>query len=150
MGFAKRGNSLKKKLGNNVGIIEFQRSRQNTSERLIFTINLAVIHGDLLDEWRPPLDNAVSMDGQLVERIGWLLPEGQDKWWEITKATDQDALVNEVSDLIRDKGAPYIQRYLDVDELIALWESNKSPGLTAKQRDGYLERIKKLQDRSKS
>ncbi|UXT22759.1 DUF4304 domain-containing protein [Agrobacterium tumefaciens] len=141
-GFVKRGNSLRKRMGDNVAIIEFQKSMSNTSERLLFTVNLAVVYGELQEESYPPIERAGSMSGQLRKRIGMLLPNPHDKWWEITSVTDQDALADEVSCLIADKGAPYLEPYLDINELIALWESDRSPGITAKLCANYLKKLK--------
>jgi hypothetical protein len=48
------------------------------------------------------------------------------------------ALVNETSNLIPNEAVPYIERYLDTGELIALSESGISPGLTETQRVKFL------------
>ncbi|MQB10734.1 MULTISPECIES: DUF4304 domain-containing protein [Agrobacterium] len=141
-GFVKRRNSLRKRMDDNVAIIEFQKSRSNTSERLLFTVNLAVVYGELQEGSCSHLEKTTSTDGHLRLRIGRLLPEPHDKWWEITGATDPIALANEVSGLIADKAAPYLEPYLNINELIALWESDRSPGLTSKQCAIYLKKLK--------
>jgi len=48
-----------------------------------------------------------------------------DKWWEIKGNTRAEALSIEVFDLILSEGAPYIMRYLDSDQLAALWKVRK-------------------------
>ncbi len=70
------------------------------------------------------------------------MPGRRDQWWEISEAVAVGALASEVSEVIATDGAPYVAHYLDVDELIALWESGKSPGLTETQRVRYLEKLK--------
>jgi hypothetical protein len=78
----------------------------------------------------------------LGQRIGILMPGRPDKWWEISEATPVDALASEVSGVIATEGAPYVLRYLNANDLVALWESGKSPGLTETQRVRYLEKLK--------
>jgi hypothetical protein len=142
LGFVRRGNALRKIGEENIGIIEFQKSVNDSKSKILFTVNLAVVCGALLDAEQSTLAKAKSIDAHLRQRIGMLMPGRPDKWWEVTNATDVDALATEVSDLIRNEGAPYINRYLSMSELVALWESGKSPGLTAVQRSRYLEKIK--------
>jgi hypothetical protein len=128
-------------LGSSVAVVEFQKSMDNTAERLRFTINLAIV----CDGLRPsetPLERVHSYEGQLVERIGWLLPNRGDKWWELTAATNVEAIATEVSRLIEEKAIPYLLPYLDIEALIALWESGEGPGLTDFQRLQYLEMAK--------
>jgi|SRR5882762_3458305 len=139
LGFARRGTILRKFSQGNSGIIEFQKSIKNSGDKLLFTVNLAVICGELLEPEQPQLDKARSLDAHLRQRIGMLLSSRPDKWWEVSAAIDVSALANEISSLIFNEAAPYIERYLDTGELIALWESGKSPGLTETQRVKYLE-----------
>jgi hypothetical protein len=72
-----------------------------------------------------------------------LLPGRPDKWWDVTENTDISALEIEISDLISKEAVPYIQRYLDTTEVIALWRSGKSPGLAETQRVRYLNALDK-------
>lgn len=138
-GFARRSAILRILSHGNSGIIEFQKSTKSSGGKLLFTINLAVVCGELLGPDQPGLEKVRSVDAHFRQRIGMLLPDRPDKWWEITEATDANALAIEVGNLISKKAAPYIQRYLDTNELIALWKSGKSPGLTETQRVKYLE-----------
>jgi hypothetical protein len=71
-----------------------------------------------------------------------LMPAHRDKWWEISESTAASALACEVSEVVANEGIPYVVRYLNVDELVALWESGKSPGLTKGQRLRCLEKLK--------
>jgi hypothetical protein len=75
-----------------------------------------------------------------------LLPDPHDKWWEITSTTDVDALVREIADLVLGKGVPYVSRYLDTNELVALWKSGQSPGITETQRTRYVQRFSDLEN----
>jgi hypothetical protein len=127
---------------NNCGIIEFQRSVKSSAESLLFTVNLGVVCGKLLDSGPSGLMKARTMDAHLRERIGMLLPDRPDKWWEITEETNRDSLIHEISEMIVKKALPFIERYLDTNSLIALWESGQSPGLTEVQRVRLLAKLK--------
>ena len=141
LGFRRRGTHMRVVSQGNSALIEFQRSRSNSKDQLRFTVNLAVVCGELLTPDEPPLEKTRSFHGHLRIRIGSFLPIRQDKWWDVTASTDPDALATEVSELIVREGAPYILRFLDTKELIALWRSGKAPGLNEFQHSKYLERL---------
>lgn len=139
LGFQRQGSILRIVRQGNAGIIEFQKSTKNTSDKILFTVNLAVIYGALLEPDQSSLEKTRSMGAHLRQRIGMLMPGRPNKWWEISEAAAVNVLVSEV---IATEGAPYVVRYLDVSELVALWESGKPPGLTETQRVRYLEKLK--------
>jgi len=142
LGLIRRGMVLRIMGQDNCGIVEFQRSTKSSKERLLFTINLGVVCGDLLDLGPAGLKKARIIDAHLWQRIGMFLPGRPDKWWEITVSTDSDALAREVADLVFEKAVPYIQRYLSTDSILTLWESGESPGLTNGQRANFLAMLK--------
>ncbi len=142
LGFSRRGAALRIMGPGVCGLIEFQRSMKNTKEKLLFTVNLGIVCGDLLESGAATLSKARVIDAHVRGRIGMLLPEHRDKWWEITASTDSDALAGEVADLVLNEAAPYIQRYLSIDSVEALWESGQSPGLTDRQRIDRLAALK--------
>lgn len=149
LGFFRRSNAFRLLSDGNCGLIEFQRSISNSSENLKFTVNLGVVCGELLDRGpfgdRGPagIQNARIIDAHLRERIGFLLPNRYDKWWEITIKTDTVSLAQEIVGLLVDKGVPYIKNRLETRALIELWESGKAPGLTEVQRISLLSELKK-------
>ncbi len=144
LGFTRASNGLRKIDSGNLAIVQFQKSLANTKSNLRFTINLAIVCGALLDPQHPPLKKAGITYAHLRQRIGMLLPDRQDKWWEITGSQADDALAAEISDLIATTAAPYILRYLDSRELVRLWKNRISPGLTGAQRERYLEELETL------
>jgi|EndMetStandDraft_4_1072995.scaffolds.fasta_scaffold468543_2 uncharacterized protein DUF4304 len=143
LGFVRRGLILRKIVEGNAAVIQFQRSVANTRDKILFTVNLGVVCGELIEPHEPPLERAGAFGAHLRDRVGKFLPGRPDKWWEITEGTDVDALATEVSSLVSSQGAPYILRYLDRNELIALWQSGQCPGLTDKERVSHLERLTK-------
>jgi hypothetical protein len=142
LGFARRGPVLRIMGQGTCGVVQFQRSVTNTRDRLLFTVNVGVVCADLLDTGPAGLKKVRVWEAHVRERIGTLLPEHFDKWWEVTAATNPDALAQGISDLIVEVAVPYIQRYLRIDAIIALWESGRSPGLTDRQRINHLAALK--------
>ena len=142
LGFLRRGTALRIMGPGACGLIEFQRSTKSSQGKLLFTVNLGIVCGDLLESGPTDLPKAKVTDAHVRLRIGMLLPNCPDKWWEITTSTDSDALAEEVADLVLSKAAPYIHHYLNTDSVVALWESGQSPGLTNGQRINLLAVLK--------
>jgi len=142
LGFSRRGTALRAMGPETCGLIEFQRSTKNSQEKLLFTVNLGIVCGELLESGSAGFPNTKVTDAHVWLRIGMLLPNCPDKWWEITASTDSDALAREIADLILAEAIPYLQRYLSTDSIIALWESGQSPGLTKGQCAGLLAALK--------
>jgi Domain of unknown function (DUF4304) len=141
LGFVRGGSILRVINQNNCGIVEFQRSRKSSRERLFFTVNLGVVCGELLDSTSCHPEKAKSVDAHVRLRIGMLLPDRPDKWWEISESTDLDSLATEVSEIIFKVAVPYIQHYMRTSVIADLWKSGQSPGLTDRQRVMLLDKL---------
>lgn len=138
VGFVRRDKVFRRVQGDVCALLQFQRSTMNTADRMLFTVNLGIVQADLLERPRSSLANSRCIDAHLGLRIGMLLPGRSDKWWEITASTNADDLADEVAGLLLEKAVPYLLRYLSTDALLELWESGRSPGLTAGQRKKLL------------
>jgi hypothetical protein len=141
-GYAKRGQVFRVVANNNCGLISFQRSVSNTKENISFTINLGVVCGDLLDQTITRLKDAQIVDAHISQRIGFLLPEHQDKWWQINDSVSFESLSQEILGLVLSKAVPYVSNFLNTNSICSLWESGKSPGLTEFQRIRFLSKLK--------
>ncbi len=142
LGFIRNGRVLRIVDQGIAGIIEFQRSSKSSASKLLFTVNLGVVYGELLDTGIFGLQKARVVDAHVGQRIGMLLPGHPDKWWEISENTNGDVLVREVSELISEICVSYIRFYFDRNVVMKLWESGSSPGLTDRQRVAFLSRLK--------
>jgi hypothetical protein len=145
-GFLHHGKVLRSIDNGNAAIVEFQRSDRSSSQKIIFTVNLGVVCGDLLDPERAKIEKSTIEDAQLRMRLGGLLEPPLDAWWEIDAQTDDRALATELSQLIVRRAIPYLDQYKYTPALISLWETGKSPGLTAVQRSRYLSELKARHD----
>ncbi|MCD4824352.1 MAG: DUF4304 domain-containing protein [Phycisphaerae bacterium] len=144
-GYSRRGAILRVIDQNNCGIVEFQRSRKSSKAKLLFTINIGIVCGELLDSEpsQQVLQKARTVDAHLRVRIGMFLPDHPDKWWEVTESTDIDSLAREISELILEKAVPYIRQFLCTESILTLWESGQSPGLTDGKRCELLAKLKR-------
>jgi hypothetical protein len=117
-------------------LLDFQKSRNSTNSEKIFTINLGVCSGELLQFFSPDLLNKKpSIEVcHWRERIGFLLPEHQDKWWTIRTAESLNILFSELEEIIIHIAIPAIKLHLSDEQLSNEWLSGKSPGLTDTQR----------------
>ncbi len=142
LGYSRRGQVFRIIANNNCGLIGFQRSVSNTKENISFTINLGVVCGDLLDQTITQLKDAQIVDAHVSQRIGFLLPEYQDKWWQINDSVNFEQLNGEIMDLVSSKAVPYVSNFLNTNSIFSLWESGSSPGLTEFQRVRFLSKLK--------
>ncbi|MCW5967908.1 MAG: DUF4304 domain-containing protein [Blastocatellales bacterium] len=139
-GWARKQQTFFLKKGENWGIINFQKSRRSSKDKIIFTINIGVASGLLLrflsgkkDNEKPKLS-----DCHWKCRIGILLPGKEDKWWIIDTNTAPESLDGEILGCLTDLAVPEIETYLSDDSLKDLWLSGCSPSLTEFQRLVYL------------
>lgn len=142
-GFVRRGPTFRLFSEGNCGLIEFQKSTKSSHDDLIFTVNLGIVCGDLAGDVLPDVHKARIIDAHLRQRIGMLLLERSDKWWQITASSNRDGLIQELIELLIKIAVPYVKSHLPTDSLITLWESGQSPGLTAVQRSRFLSLLKK-------
>lgn len=135
-GFSRKGNCFYLRQRNNWGLLDFQKSRKSTADEIVFTMNLGVCSGRLLEFFSPDLlEQKPSIEVcHWHERVGFLLPERQDKWWLIRAAEPLDSLVDELKGSLVRVAIPAIEQHLSDGQLCSEWLSGKSPGLTDIQR----------------
>ena len=75
LGFVRHGAVLRVLAQGNCGIIEFQRSVKSSSDKLLFTANVGVVCGDIMDSEAPlqNLQRARFIHAQIRWRIGSFL-----------------------------------------------------------------------------
>jgi hypothetical protein len=124
----------------NAALIEFQRSMRSSADRILFTIEIAVVCGGLLDAQGVDINRARAVDAHYRQRVGQLLPAHSDVWWEINSGTDPDGIAVEISKILDEDVRPVLDKLIATQALIALWRSGSEPGLTEGQRTRYLSR----------
>lgn len=127
----------------NVSIVEFQKSRDSLADAVKFTVNLGVISGELLRRWDGELDisKETVWSAHLRSRIGDFLSPPQDLWWIIADGADTRTIEAEVCDLITSEALPFLSQHSTDADLVRLWRTGQSPGLTEGQRERNLAQL---------
>lgn len=141
LGYVKSAQTFRHIADGNCALIDFQRSVKNSRDTLLFTVNLGVVCGKLIDPHFADIRKARIVDAHLRQRIGKFLAGHPDKWWEITATTNPLSLVEELLDLLLNQGVPFIESHLATTALVSLWKSGPSPGLTVGQRNSFLAKL---------
>ena len=133
-GFRKGGSVFKRDRKDVVHLLSLQSSTESTADSLRVTVNLAIWVEALADERTKP-DVAAS---QWRQRIGFLLPVHQDYWWIARSDAEARSVASEICDAVVKHGLPALDALSSTADLAVLWESTRSPGLTAIQAHRYL------------
>ena len=137
-GFKKHKHTFFVKKDNNWGLINFQKSNIEGSSQ--FTINLGVVSGALRDfiQGEKLLDTPDLTECHWSKRIGELLPEGVEYWWQIQSTESFGALVNEINEVLQSIAIAEIHQNITDEMLLQQWIKGSSPGITEYQRLEYL------------
>jgi hypothetical protein len=123
----------------NTGIINFQKGRSSTAASTLFTINLGTYSSSLRVFDRIDLKSKpIISDCHWRKRIGFLLPQKQDYWWQINENTSLTSLINEIANILKELAIPEIQKYISDESLERSWIRGISEGLTEQQMYLYL------------
>jgi hypothetical protein len=137
-GFRKSGPVFKRSREDVVHLLSLQSSTESTADSLRVTLNLAIWAESLAAERTKP-EVAAS---QWNERIGFLLPVRQDRWWIARSDAEARSVAAEICAAVVKYGLPALDAISSTADLALLWESNRSPGLTAIQAQRYLARLR--------
>ncbi|MGH2573733.1 MAG: DUF4304 domain-containing protein [Actinomycetota bacterium] len=121
-------------------LVNIQKSTTSTSSVIRFAVNVGVV-SKWLWEWEYEDQAAVRRPDAWSAHWHDRLSDpntGQERWWEVTSTSDPMAIANEVIELLEQQALPRMLNLLKDEELVKLWRSGSSPGLTAKQASEYL------------
>ena len=100
------------------GVLNVQRSRYSTREAVSFTINVSVAselvrpHLPRWAAWREG-SRPSEITCQVRRRIGSLLPDDGDRWWDVDAGTDVDALAASLTELLDGYALPFLEPLLE-------------------------------------
>ena len=137
-GFRKRGSIFTRGRNDVVHLISLQSSTESTAVSLRVTVNLAIWVEALADERKKPDVSA----SQWRQRIGSVMPVRNDHWWVARSEAESRSVAAEICSAIQKYGLPALDAVLSTTDLAALWESDRSPGLTAVQARRYQTHLK--------
>lgn len=129
-GFLKSGYSFVLRLEGNRGLIQFQKGRKSTAAEILFTVNLGVTSERLRRFEGETTDSKPSIDGcHWSTRLGFLLPEREDKWWSIRTDAEAEKLGVQFREFLPVAVEAIGQNISDI-ALRDLWLRGESPGLS--------------------
>lgn len=134
--FKRYGNSFYQRKTDNWGLIEFQKSTRSTKFEILFTINIGIC-SEAIKQFRDSdqINQKPSFDEcQWKIRIGTLIANNEDKWWAINDLTNTSQLVDEIQSHLINIVLPEMQNNMTDEQLMTLWLSGKSQGLTEVER----------------
>ena len=144
--FKRSANNFYLRHGDNWGLINFQKSTHSNIEEIRFTVNLGVSSGKSSHFYAPDLPprKPLIQTCHWEQRIGKLLPEANDKWWQIRPDESIDHLVHELKTCIANHAIPEITQHISDEQLVGAWLSGKSLGTSDFQRLKHLSVLRKL------
>lgn len=115
-GYRKTARNWHLDLGDAVTVVNLQGSSWNSRDRSQFTANLGI--------WFPAAESIAGSPERpnrkppeyqctVRERIGYLMPEGRDVWWELDSTAHLESTGIEVTAAIVDFGLPWLSRCSD-------------------------------------
>src|SRR2546422_4950306 len=110
-GFRRKGRTFHKWVGNNCQVVNFQGSVSSDRLHHRFTINVSVFYSELYRSWTGTdsiPEFPTEPECQWRQRIGNLLPEHRDKWWEIALDDTTDVLGAELVDALETYALPVL------------------------------------------
>lgn len=129
--FKKKGNYFICYKSGNVGLINFQKSKDSTSQQKLFTINLGVYSNSLHALDMPYMGEIPSIpDCHWRERIGFLLQMNRDHWWTINETTSVSKLTTEIVGIVTSIIVPEIDKHISDESLKNYWLKGESAGLS--------------------
>jgi len=119
-GFRKAGHTFRLTTPRCVLVVNVQASRGSTHDALKFTVNLGAFYPELNEVLRRGswVDRGAmgptEADCHIRERLGFLTSNPSDRWWELRTGASPQDVSNEVMELIRDRGLPWLRSLVDV------------------------------------
>jgi Domain of unknown function (DUF4304) len=145
-GFKRKGSILFKRERDIFGVLQFQSGPSSTKTEISFTINFGVIIANLENEYRHNqiAKYPASVHLHVHRRVG------QDTWWSITNETDVPTFNKYFSDLVLSDVLPFVEKYMNIENVLGMWEDGQSIGLTEVQRLRYLGKLRQLLEKGKN
>ncbi len=148
MGFVKKGKDFYILKENNWGVINIQPGKWNSQKEKSFTLNLGIC-SNLIRKTIEEIGADVVPDIDRCHwkmRIGFLMPEKKDHWWEISESTSIDQLGQEITTILETNAIPEIEKNISDTGLMDQMLNGNSQGITELQRYIYLTTFLKLFD----
>lgn len=139
-GFKKKGFTFFSSDEGNWGLIDFQKSKDSERGKIKFTINLGIRSATIAQALQSIRGDQISIETcHWSKRIGFLLPENRDHWWEIGDDRNKTtSIIQEISGILKEIAVLDLKKHIKDESLIEEWLTGQSEGATELQRYIYL------------
>jgi hypothetical protein len=126
-GFRARGFTFHRRVADNFGIVQLQKSQYSTATNVDFTINLGVFSGRVQQTlsnimWMPEVRDVPTEPAcHLRQRVGFLLPERRDTWWSVREDEDTAELGAAIRLVLEQHAFPFLQARMSDEGLRDHW-----------------------------
>ncbi len=135
-GWRRKAPHMIRERGSVIHGIHFQASQFGSAERGTFTINLVVTEARIHQAWarRPLPANPATALYPIQQRIGRMLPNPRDYWWEITADTDLAGIESEILDMLTVAEVDFFVHFQSLEDMLERLRSQGTlPGLHGRQ-----------------
>jgi hypothetical protein len=136
-GFRRRGRQFERKLNDLVHIIHLQKSTSSNAEMVIATLNVSMFVPVL-----SPGTPVSEVGSHYRSRIGELMPERNDFWWEACSEAEAEHAGSTMCYALVSFALPVLNKFTCARDLLAHWETGRSEGITDRQRQMYMQRLR--------
>lgn len=137
-GYRRKGSNFTKEVEDVQLIINLQSSSKTQGNLLVTTINLGVYSKPLALLLEDNAEAKSIWDCHWQQRLGILLPENFDKWWEVRTLEEAYQVGNELVVLLRLYGLPALEAVSSTAKLISLWHSGQGSGIPKVNMEKYI------------
>lgn len=149
-GFVRKGNTFYLSRSGNWAILNFQKSKTQTHGQISFTINIGILSSkvrEFLANDTTPFPRLDLDDCHWKKRIGHMLPQKQDYWWNIGPDTSLEKVREEIVNIINTIVLPEINDNISDEALERNWLSGNSEGLTDMEYFIFMSALLKMYNR---
>jgi hypothetical protein len=137
-GFKQRGSTFFREGKDAIVLLNVQKSTKSDRQRLVVTLNCGVF----LRILGAAFGNSVTIwSCHWRQRIGHLIPEKRDKWWEITSESGAIEAAKEIKRLTVEFAVPQLLTRDTASKLLTCWKSGEYGGLTGEQRKQFVKAV---------
>jgi uncharacterized protein DUF4304 len=121
-GYRKKARNFSRVHGDVIAVVAFQASRWNHPDSAQVTINLQIVLPFFHEKFtgKPFPENPRSGAPIISARIGMLMPNKVDHWWEITPKTSVSDVAADITACLQQFGLPFLDRYQNLDKILTL------------------------------
>lgn len=144
-GFQRSGNTFWSSSPGSWALIQFQRSTKSSAQQTTFTVNLGIASKALLKFLGKPERVPTIDECHWRQRIGFVLPDAADRWWQLMPDANAASVAGEVIKALTQFALPAIESHSSDASLRDTWISGRAPGLTEIDRLRFLSALLKIE-----